>query len=1030
MTPSRAIRSAHRRHQNLRHRLLLLLWGPIVFLISVNGHAAEPPSVKRVLLISTGTRFSPGFALVDRNVLEALRKIEQAKIELHGENLDLIRFPTKRLVRIFTDYLKEKYADQPPDLIILVYIGKLGVAETVLRQLFPATPVILAGYTEEEIPPGSFGSLVTGIAQRVDARRSLELILHLQPETRRIVVIGGTADVDRDVINRVKEATRFLVQRVEFDFWDDRTMADLREAVTLLPPQTAILYTRLFQDAAGQSYISSEVGQWIGQAANVPVYLMTESSMGTGAMGGFVASTETLGRRAGELARLILTGTAAGSVPFEIRTDTLPVFDWRALKRWGVKEERLPPNSVVRFRPESLLDQYRWYIIAAFIVFCLQSAMIVDLRRQHRRRARTQSDLEESQQMMELASNAGGLGLWSRPLAGGDIWLNAPMRILFGFGADETVRFQNLMERVHPDDRAPMLAEVQRAQTAGLPFQGEFRIRPVDGTERWVLAKGRTATHADDSIRRMGVVLDITDRKRSEEELRESEERFRSLADAAPVMIWMSGTDKLCTFFNKGWLDFTGRTLAQECGNGWSGGVHEEDFHHCLDVYFRAFDAREAFTMEYRLRRHDGQYRWIVDQGVPRIGTNNSFLGYVGIAMDITERRHSAEALEKERKFLRQVIDIDPNFVFAKDREGRFTLANKALADAYGTTVENLIGKTDRDFNPNRDEVECFRRMDREVIDTLQERFIPEERITDAHGNIHWVQTVKRPIAGSDSSETQVLGSSTDITRRKETELELQEQRAELAHVARISIMGELAASLAHELNQPLTAILSNAQAALRFLSAKPFHMEEVREILQDIVQDNSRAGEVIRRMRALVKKEALEFNSLDLAGLIRDVATLLHSDAILHNVQLTFGLDDKLPPVRGDKVQLQQVVLNLMLNAFDAMKECPIGEREVKLHLEGEATGLVRVSVSDRGGGLSGDKLDRIFQPFYTTKREGLGMGLSICRSIIETHGGRLWAENNPDLGATFYFTVPVAAAAMDENHSIEPRELAVSFK
>ena len=242
--------------------------------------------------------------------------------------------------------------------------------------------------------------------------------------------------------------------------------------------------------------------------------------------------------------------------------------------------------------------------------------------------------------------------------------------------------------------------------------------------------------------------------------------------------------------------------------------------------------------------------------------------------------------------------------------------------------------------------------------------------------------------------------------------MQLQEQRTDLAHVARISTMGELAASLAHELNQPLTAILSNAQAALRFLSSKPADLEEVREILQDIVKDNSRAGEVIRRMRALVKKEALEFATLDLASLIRDVVALLHSDAILQNVNIALELDDNLPAVRGDKVQLQQVVLNLMLNAFDAMKDCPASERVVQLRLEDNGMGLIQGSVRDRGTGLSGDKLDKIFQPFYTTKGDGLGMGLSICRSIIEAHGGRLWVENNPDRGATFYFTVLMAPA------------------
>jgi two-component system sensor kinase FixL len=261
-------------------------------------------------------------------------------------------------------------------------------------------------------------------------------------------------------------------------------------------------------------------------------------------------------------------------------------------------------------------------------------------------------------------------------------------------------------------------------------------------------------------------------------------------------------------------------------------------------------------------------------------------------------------------------------------------------------------------------------------------------------------------------------------------EAELQEQRAELAHVARISIMGELAASLAHELNQPLTAILSNAQAALRFMTSKRGNLEEVREILQDIVKDNSRAGEVIRRMRALVKKEALESATLDLASLIRDVVALLHSDAILQNVQIALELDDSLPPVWGDRVQLQQVVLNIMLNAFDAMRECPADERKVKLCAEPHGAGLIKVAVSDCGTGLTSDQLDRIFQPFFTTKRDGLGMGLSITRSIIEAHGGRLWAENNADHGATFSFTLPVTHGAEQKEWSTEARESPASSK
>jgi PAS domain S-box-containing protein len=680
------------------------------------------------------------------------------------------------------------------------------------------------------------------------------------------------------------------------------------------------------------------------------------------------------------------------------------------LTRWGIDEGRLPPNSIVRFRQPSVWEQYRWYILAAVTIIFIQGAMIGDLLLERRRRHRAEAGLLENRQFMELATEAGGIGLWVRDLMRGDLWANPRMRSILGFGQQDTLGIDDVLARVHPDDRAQVMSVIERAQETGMPFDLEFRTAELPAApKRWIAARGQFVRGPrGEVLRRMGTMIDITERKEAEERLRESEQRFRTVANAAPVMIWMADSDRLCTFASKGWCDFTGRTLEQQLGNGWAEGVHPEDMGRCLEASQRHFGARQEFTIEYRLRRYDGEYRWILDHGVPRFEPDGTFLGYIGSCVDVTELTRAAEALEKERAFLRQVIDIDPNFIFAKDREGRFTLANQAVADAYGTTVDKLIGKTDADFNPNREEVELFHRMDLEVIDALQERFIPEEHVTDARGNVRWVQTVKRPIIESDGSARQVLGSSTDITRRRETELQLKEQRAELAHVARISTMGELAASLAHELNQPLTAILSNAQAALRFLNRRPVDLEEVREILQDIVKDNSRAGEVIRRMRALVRKEQLEFAPLDIASLIREIVVLVHSDAILQNVKIALQLDDDLPPVRGDKVQLQQVVLNLFLNAFDAMQGCPASEREVGLRAERENASMILVAVSDRGTGLSGDKLDKIFQPFFTTKGEGLGMGLSICRSIIEAHGGRLWAENNPDRGASFYFTVP----------------------
>jgi len=486
--------------------------------------------------------------------------------------------------------------------------------------------------------------------------------------------------------------------------------------------------------------------------------------------------------------------------------------------------------------------------------------------------------------------------------------------------------------------------------------------------------------------------------------LSESEALFRAMADTAPVLIRMSGPDKGCTFLNRSWLAFTGRTLAQELGVGWIEGVHPDDLDRCVETYINAFDRRHEFTMEYRLRRHDGEYRFILDKGVPRLAPDGTFLGYLGCADDITERKQSEERP-------RQVLEAAPNAMIIVDHDGRITFVNAATEDVFGYTRDQLIGASIEILIPERFRADHPSHRKGYFAD-------PKVRMMGAgrelfgrrqDGSAIPVEIGLTPIRTPEGLF--VLASITDITARKAAELEAQRHRAELAHVARISTLGELAASLAHELNQPLTAILSNAQAAQRLLDAIPPDLEEVREILKDIVHDDNRAGQVIQRLRALIKKQPPEFAALDLAAIMRDVVLLLHSDAILRSSHVALAIGPGLPAVWGDRVELQQVVLNLLLNAFDAMKDRPTEERRVVVRTEVHGPRLVRVAVRDHGAGLP-DEIERVFQPFYTTKRDGLGMGLSISRSIIEAHGGRLWGENNPDRGATFYFTVPVAPA------------------
>jgi C4-dicarboxylate-specific signal transduction histidine kinase len=260
-------------------------------------------------------------------------------------------------------------------------------------------------------------------------------------------------------------------------------------------------------------------------------------------------------------------------------------------------------------------------------------------------------------------------------------------------------------------------------------------------------------------------------------------------------------------------------------------------------------------------------------------------------------------------------------------------------------------------------------------------------------------------VLAGDGAFLGIRAGNRDVTGRREAELEMQRLRYELAHVARVTTLGQLAASLAHELNQPLGAILCNAEAAQSLLDSSPGNLDEVRAALGDIVEDDQRAGQVIRRLRAMFRKDAIERQSLIVNDLVRETLALLRSELVIKNISLQLDLAPELPLVAGGRVELQQVLMNLVLNAADAMANRESGRRILRIQTSIDGPRYVRVSVS----GLPVELMAEKWEPFFTTKSTGMGMGLSISRSIIETHSGRLWAVNNPDQGATFHFTLPV---------------------
>ena len=501
----------------------------------------------------------------------------------------------------------------------------------------------------------------------------------------------------------------------------------------------------------------------------------------------------------------------------------------------------------------------------------------------------------------------------------------------------------------------------------------------------------------------------IEERAAGQIELGESESRFQTVADSAPVLIWMSGVDKLCTFFNKPWLEFTGRSMQQELGNGWADGVHADDLQKCFKTYTEAFDARQPFVMQYRLRRNDGEYRWVSDEGVARYDAQGEFAGYIGSCVDVTELVNKDEALRESEERMRLAAEAANLRIWEWDLGKDEIWATNSRRALSGWPASGKIGFEDFISRVHPDDRDRIRQL---VDDTIRkgQDFDCEYRLILPDGIVRWMATRGSVRYDASSKPNQVLGISINITARKQAELEAKQRRDELNHLSRVALVGELSASIAHELNQPLAGILSNAGAGEFVIDQGDVDLKEIRELLADISADARRASDVVHGIRSMIKKEQATRHRINLNDVVTNVIHIIGSDALLHACELRTSLEAALPIVEVDPVQIQQVLINLIVNAFDAMRDTPVSKRKVEIMTQRNGDGAVRISVRDYGVGISEEMRSRIFEQFFTTKPEGLGMGLAIVRSIIEEHAGTIEAENADGEGARFHFTLPTS--------------------
>jgi PAS domain S-box-containing protein len=558
---------------------------------------------------------------------------------------------------------------------------------------------------------------------------------------------------------------------------------------------------------------------------------------------------------------------------------------------------------------------------------------------------------------------------------------------------------------IHPDDVKGIVDKWQACLASGEIFEYEARVRRTNGEYRWMFhRKVPLRDTAGKILKWYGSSVDIDDRKKSESKLRQ-------VIDAIPALAWCNLPDGPNEFLNKRWHEYTGLSSEQSRGWGWQAAFHPEDLPLLMERWMKMLASGESDEIEARLRRHDGVYRWFLIRAEAFRDESGKIVRWYGTSTDIDDRKRAeaqveqaylrlaeAQRLSKTGSFITDLLADDHNWSEEAFRIFEFDPAAKVTVQMIRDTIhaEDL---------PTFDAVIARGMTGADVTFGF--------RIVTSRGAVKHLRGMARVLAQS-GGHPMFIGALQDVTESRLAEEALNKARSELAQVARITTLNALTASIAHEVNQPLSGIITNASTCRRMLDGDPPNIEGARETARRIIRDGNRASDVVTRLRAMFSKKEFTPEPMDLNEATDEVIALSLSDLQRNRVILRSALAEDLPPIVGDRVQLQQVILNLLRNASDAMSFVEDRPRELLIKTERDEGDRVRLTVKDVGVGFTPEAAAKLFQAFYTTKKDGMGIGLSISHSIIDAHHGRLWAQPNDGPGATFSFCIPCGSESV----------------
>lgn len=672
---------------------------------------------------------------------------------------------------------------------------------------------------------------------------------------------------------------------------------------------------------------------------------------------------------------------------------------------WSFLLKSKQPGEV-EARLRSRAGEYRWFLFRASPLFD-ESGNVVKwygTNTDIEDRKRAEEALRASEHNFRLIADSIP-GLVCTMTANGEVEL-ANRQIVDYFGKT-VAELKDWYALVHEDDRARVRAAWIHSVQTGDAYEIEHRLRGANGAYRWFHIRGLPLRNSDGHIVRWyNLLTDIEDRKHAEEALRASESNLRQIVDSIPGFVCTETPAAGVELVNQQFLNYTGKNFEEV--QRWStvGLIHQEDLPRVIDHWRYTTQTGQPHDIEYRVRSAGGVFRWFHVRGLPSRDSSGTIVRWYYLFTDIEDRKNAEQAVQASQRDLSLIIETMPALVWCAASGGELTYVNRRVLEYTGATLGALAETGWVNFL-HPDDVEPTIRAWSHAVARGQQHEV-QYRLRRSDGVYRWFHVVGQATRDREGQVARWYGLLIDIEDRKNAEDALRSTEARLARASQIATFGELAASIAHEVNQPLSAVVANGHACLRWLLAEPPNVAKARQAAERIVRDGKEAGEVVRRIRALFKRDPLEKVALDLNEVILEVLDLVRGEITRRRVVIETQLDDGLAPVVGDRVQLQQLILNLLLNGMDAMdslQDCP---KKLSIRSMRQDDGAL-FEIRDCGIGLPDP--ERVFEPFFTTKENGMGMGLAICRSIVDAHEGRVWAVSRQGFGTTFCVSLPLLA-------------------